>query len=272
MSDDPPRITLVENPYTPRVDADGVPLSRLRPYHPVARACGVCPARCCHLPVTLSLPDVVRLCDVLSLPFAAALVMVPSPKSTASFVVDYDARYCGEPGDWTGEAVIQLRRDETGACVGVHAIGAERRCGIYAARPGFCRTYPMAWHSDRHRGGAATVLCPVPYALCPAEAEAVEAAATTSDQYWTWHEAVVAEWAAARRDDRSPAAFLAFSLPRVAERTGDDAEWALRTGTAPERLRDAMATAGMLPSVGPAPPASDGAAPSLPSDQDPDAR
>lgn len=86
------------------------------------RACGPGCAYCCHLPVTLSLPEALRIVDHLEGQGAAALAAVRAA------VVAADEAAAGEDD----EALFLSRRP----CA---FLGGDLRCTIYAVRPLACR-------------------------------------------------------------------------------------------------------------------------------------
>lgn len=242
------RVELRPQPFTPTCDSEGRPTSKIAPYLPVRDPCTLCPARCCRLNVKVSLPDALHFCTTLGVPFFAGLTLVPSEDPEHAFALDPDPRFVGPEDAWPGTAEIQLRRREDGGCASLVKVGEHERCGVYSARPSFCRTYPASWRAETVEGGPATILCPVPYGIDPdAEAE-LRGQIQRSIRLWRLHDEVVGAWNAAEAP-RTPEAFLRFAIPRVAARLEVDPGPTLAEGTRDQRLYDAMVSSKV---VGPA--------------------
>lgn len=240
---------LLRSAMTPLANADGsLRHAGAAPYQPVLDACSLCPARCCHLNVKVSLPDAIRYSTILDLPFFAGMTVVPSDHATHAARVVRDVRLIPEEQGWLGAIELQLRRTSSGACHALTDIGGYLRCSAYAARPSICRLYPYTWTSDVAKGSPGVILCPVPYAITPsAEAEALRAIERSIED-WELHDDVVAEWHAAPIDDtaRTIDAFLAFAIGRAAEKMGVNAQITLAKGTPQERLYGAMVASGVI--------------------------
>lgn len=241
-------VKLLRSALTPLANDDGTPRARLpAPYLPVLHACDLCPARCCRLNVKVSLPDAIRYCVTLGVPFFAGLVLVPSTHATHAFSVEHDPRSMENVGEWPGRAEIQLRRKPDGSCHALISIGGYERCGVYAARPSLCRLYPMSWTSDVAKGSPGMILCPVPYGVTESEERRFLADIETSIENWELHDDVVEEWhRESAPADRTVDAFLAFAVPRTAELLGVDPKGVLDSGTAPERLFQEMRRSGIV--------------------------
>ena len=97
MSNDDPQnekrpygLKIIRNAMVPLVDEQGNSRS-FGPYKGVVGACNLCPARCCRYTVKVSIPDALRFCTVLGVPFFAGLRLVASD-SPRAFTVKYDSR------------------------------------------------------------------------------------------------------------------------------------------------------------------------------------
>ncbi len=232
--------------FAPLADAKGAPRSRIAPYLPVLQACNLCQARCCRLNVKVCLPDAVHYCATLGVPFFAGLTMVPSEDPEHAFQLDEGPRFRQEGKPWPGTAEIQLRRREDGGCTSLIRVGEHERCGVYGARPAFCRTYPAAWTAETMQGGPAAIVCPVPYGIDPAhEAELVQDI-QRSIRFWGLHDRIVAEWNQ-MSTSRSVQEFLQFAIPRTCEALDMEAGLTLARGDRERRLYQAMLDAKVIP-------------------------
>ena len=228
----------------PLVDEQGNPRT-FSPYKGVVGACNLCPARCCRYMVKVSIPDALRFCRVLGLPFFAGLRLVASDSERA-FRVDYDSRLFPEfdEANYGGKAEIALIQRDDGGCSHLVGIGGYERCGVYAARPSTCRLYPVVWESDVAQGGPPVISCPVAYGMTPAMEDDFYRDAKESIENWQLHDELLREWEAeSERDDESSTdalTFLRFVFTKAAERLGVELKEALDLGTPFERLADAM--------------------------------
>lgn len=230
-------IRLQPNPYTVRIDDDGNPRTPIAPYGAVAGACRLCPAKCCRSKVNVSLPDALRLSSTLGVPLFSLLTVVPS-ESEHAFRLDADARWAtAEP--WAGRAELALKRLDDGRCRGLIEFDGYFRCGIYAARPSFCRTYPVRWSSNVAHGGPAVLHCPIPYGIDDAEAETLVMEIERQIDDWNTHDEIVAAWNASA-GPFTIEAFVEVAVTRAREATGLHAPDALAPGTPDERLAQAM--------------------------------
>lgn len=225
--------------FTPLADEAGGPRRRPAPYLPVIDPCPLCPARCCRLSVKVSLPDAVHYCLTLGVPFFAGLTLLPSEDPEHAFILDEDPRLTRPSSPWTGRAEIHLRRHEDGRCHGLMKVGEHDRCGVYGARPAFCRTYPVAWRAETVEGGPKAVLCPVPYGIDPKHEAELVAQIQRSIRYWKLHDRVVAEWNETNLP-RGVQDFLRFAIRRVCEELQQDPGPTLAEGLRDQRLFDAM--------------------------------
>lgn len=238
-------IELLKNVMAPLTHADGTAKSALQPYRPVMNPCVLCPGRCCRLAVKLSLADALHYCAVLDVPFFAGITIAQSPRAEHSFRLDADPRFVAPELKWNGNAELRLRRTDDGACHALVNIGGYDRCGVYAARPMVCRTYPVSWTSVTAKGAPEAILCPVPYGIGPAEEAQVRADIETSILRWERHDKIVAAWNATEIE-RTVEQFLAFALPLAAQDEGIDAARLLQGGSVTQRLYDAMLDSGVL--------------------------
>lgn len=246
--DEPPALRVLHTPWAPVTDAEGRSASKIQPYPPMVSPCKVCPARCCHTIVKASLPDVLRWCRTLDLPFFAGFWIEPSLDARRGFLLDRDPRLVDPDDGWPGRAEIRLRRRPGGACIGLTDVGGYPRCGVYAARPNVCRLYPISWAHGDERAGPEAILCPAPFAVTPSVAVQAEADAVLARRWWGVHEAVVAEWAAAEVPDRGLERGLGFLLERAADRLGEPVpEVALARGDPDARLGVELADRGIIP-------------------------
>jgi Fe-S-cluster containining protein len=241
-------IKILRNAMAPLANDDGAPRTKgIAPYLPVLHACDLCPGRCCRLNVKVSLPDAIRYCTTLGLPFFAGMTFVPSPHPTHAFKVEHDPHVNPEKEGWLGTCEIQLRRRDDGSCHALVNIGGYERCGIYSARPSLCRLYPFIWTSDVAKGNPGMILCPVPYGVTEAEERKALNDIERSIESWELHDDVVAEW-----HDREPPegrtvrAFLSFAVPRTAQILGVSYGDTLAIGAPNERLFEAMMRSGVL--------------------------
>ena len=206
---------IIHTPFVSVTDAQGRSQSKRQPYRPMLDPCRLCPARCCHTEVKVSLPDVIRLCGTLKLPFFAAFVFEPSTNHRRGIRLAQDDRLSALDEEWTGLAEIRMRRRDNGGCFGLNDIGGYLRCGVYDARPMNCRLYPLSWEDDAGRFGPTSVLCPAPFAVTPEVARQAESDAATAHGYWSIHETAVARWNASTTEATVEAA-LPFLLTEVA--------------------------------------------------------
>ena len=232
-------VRLLHQAFVPRIDESGRPRSKLGHPDAITGPCRICPARCCSMVVRLALPEGIHLSRTLQVPFFSALTLVASDHPYHAFRLDPDPRWVANDGPWSGRAELALRRREDGSCHALVEIGGYLRCGIYAARPSFCRTYPVKWTSDVAEGGPVRVVCPIPYGVSDAEALLLEQEIERSIEGWELHDDVVDVW------NRGPGpftaeAFVAFAVPRVAREMGIEVPDALVYGTPTERLDEAM--------------------------------
>lgn len=243
MSDE--KVEIRGQAFAPLADAEGAPRSRIAPYLPVLNACNLCPARCCRLNVKVCLPDAVHYCATLGVPFFAGLTMVGSEDPEHAFALDEGPRFAEADTPWPGRAEIQLRRRKDGRCQSLIKVGEHDRCGVYGARPAFCRTYPVAWTAETVQGGPAAVVCPVPYGITPDhEAELVQDV-QRSIRFWGLHDRIVAEWNAMSAP-RSVQDFLQFAIPRTCEVLDMEAGLTLVRGDRERRLYQAMLDAKVI--------------------------
>jgi Fe-S-cluster containining protein len=242
MAQDDEAVVLLPQPFTPLADAEGRPRTRLAPYLPVVGACSLCPARCCRLHVKLSVPDAVHFAVTLGVPLFAGLRPVASEDPEHAFRLDRDPRVVAEDAPWPGTAELELVRRPDGGCHALVQVGAHERCGVYGARPSFCRTYPVAWRGEKMEGGPKVIMCPVPYGIDPDEEARLRADLARSIRLWAAHDALVAEWNATP-GPHTVEAFSAFAVPRAAAVLGVRADGVLAEGHREQRLYDAMLAA-----------------------------
>ena len=235
-------LKIVRNAMVPLVDEQGNSRS-FGPYKGVVGACNLCPARCCRYTVKVSIPDALRFCTVLGVPFFAGLRLVASDSSRA-FTVKYDSRVFPDinEADFCGKAEIALNRREDGGCSHLVEIGGYERCGVYSARPSTCRLYPVVWESEVAQGGPPVISCPVAYGITPDMESSFYRDAAESIENWQLHDDLLEEWEASSENDfpRDALTFLNFVLSRAAERRGIELEGVLDAGTPFERLAQAM--------------------------------
>ncbi len=231
-------VRLLPYPMTVRVDAHGQPRTPISPFGAIMDACRVCPARCCRYQVTVSLPDALRFCRTLGVPLFAGLTIVPSDHDAHAFCLDPDPRWRFE-GSWPGRAELALKRRADGRCHALVDVGGYPRCGVYAARPSLCRTYPVRWTSAVAEGGPPTIHCPVPYGIRDDEADQLEQDIEAQIDAWELHDDVVAAWND-RDDPKTIEAFISFAIPLTASMLGVQVPEVLAPGTPEEQLREAM--------------------------------
>lgn len=232
---------------TPKVDAEGK-LKHYSRFTPVDRACELCPARCCHLSVHVSLPEVLEFCTVLEVPFHAAFCFVPG-EGSRSFEIDAkdDWRAGRYKEEWPGRGLIALRRKESGACQYLVDVGGFLRCGVYEVRPATCRLYPLTWESETAQGGPPMVLCPIPYMVTPERERRFQKDVDRALTNWALHEAVLSEWHARGPEaSKKPDDFLEFALRATAERLKVDPWRALQKHDASSLLFAAMVDSGVV--------------------------
>ncbi len=232
---------------TPKVDAQGK-LKHYSRFTPVDRACELCPARCCHLTVHVSLPEVLRFCSVLEVPFHAAFWFVPG-EGPRSFELDAknDRRAGRYREEWPGRGSIALRRLESGACQYLVDVGGFLRCGAYELRPATCKLYPLSWETETARGGPPVVLCPIPYMVTPERERRFKRDVAKALEDWAIHEEILALWHARDSEaSRRPDDFLRFVLPLAGERLSIDPWRALQIDDASTLLFSAMLESGAV--------------------------
>ena len=234
------KVVLVDGSWTPLVDDNGHSRSHslessngqtLTPVGqtltPVIDQCDVCPAKCCYQKVTLSLPDAIEFCQTLGIPFLSALRFSPDPDGqSSSFLLDHDSRLNPEcqPDEWPGKADITLPRLDNDGCYFLVDIGGYKRCGVYAARPSTCRTYPMSYETRDETtvvASKARVSCPAPLAVDATMEEEFKDAVISARRKWLIHQQVIEEWEAFEPEDgRTAENFLLFAIPRAAQLSG----------------------------------------------------
>ncbi len=240
-------LEVLSNAFAPRTDDEGKPLSRIQPYPPMVNPCQICPARCCHTTVKLSLPDALHFCSTLALPFFTSISIVASTENSRSFRLDRDDRFVDPQDGWAGWAELCLRRDQNGACRSLVKIDGYYRCGVYAARPAACRMYPLSYKYEGSVGGPDAIMCPVPYAVTPSQESQLLEVVQSSEKGWGIHEQAVAAWNQEERSERSLESFLKSVLPLVAGLTGHDLSPILTQGTAEQRAYIEMGERRLLP-------------------------
>jgi Fe-S-cluster containining protein len=202
------------------VGADG--RSRLpTPLAPAIDPCRVCPARCCHQQVIVSVPEALRIADTLDVPLAAVVDFVPLG-GPHTFPFDGTAARSSVWHAFEGTAAIALRRRDDGACWFLVDLDGFKRCGAYALRPGSCRLYPLSFEWGDLRSGPAQMLCPVPFAVTDGVVAAVEAAAAQTIDDWTRHDLLVEGWSKAEVPTRSPELFWSYALDQLGRPDGED--------------------------------------------------
>ncbi len=195
---------------TPKLDRDGAAVGASL-YPPSSNPCPNCPAKCCTSRIETSLPDVVRFCTTLSLPFHQAFELATGGQKP--FELD--------DGHW----ILVLRREADGYCRFLGRWGDDLRCGVYPVRPTTCRLYPFAFEHGGVRHAPGVVHCPVPFGM-GAEAEARMAAeAARGVAEWAAHDAICAAWKKKKKIKiRSFGAFLAYAIPKAAKAIGVDGD------------------------------------------------
>ena len=235
-------LKIIRNAMVPLLDEHGKPRG-FGPYNGVVGACNICPARCCRYTVKVSIPDALRFCKVLGVPFFAGLNLVASD-SVRAFTVSYDSRLFPDVSedDFCGKAEIALNRREDGGCSHLVEIGGYERCGVYSARPSTCRLYPVVWESEVARGGPPIISCPVAYGMTPKMEADFYRDASESIENWQLHDELVERWEMSSEDEfpRDAMTFLNFVLSRAAERSGIELAGVLDHGTPFERMAEAM--------------------------------
>ena len=243
------KVVFVDGPWTPLVDDRGHPRRSTdvysvgsgngQPLKPVKDQCDTCPAKCCHNRVVLSIPDAIEFCQTLGIPLLSALRFSPAPsESLKSFLLNHDSRLNPEckSSEWSGKADIILPMQNNKACGYLIDIRGYKRCGVYAARPSICRTYPMTFGFLDEISGEISpeisgenpglvvksrVSCPAPFPVDAAMEKEFKKAALSSREKWLVHSQVVAEWEAFESEDgRTAENFLLFSIPRAAQLLG----------------------------------------------------
>lgn len=231
-----------------RVDSEGRSKSKIAPYAPRVGACAICPAKCCRLSVKVSVADALHFCQTLGVPFFSGLTVEASAHPQHAFRLDADPRWTAEPEAWPGRAELALRRRSDGGCHALVDVGGYERCGLYAARPSFCRTYPVTWKANDAEGGPPAVVCPVPYGITEAEEAQLTTEIERSIVAWEQHDDLVAEW----NGGAGPftiEAFIGFVVPRAAKVRGADLGCALSVGTADERHAQAVFDSGVVKAI-----------------------
>ncbi|MBK6683116.1 MAG: YkgJ family cysteine cluster protein [Deltaproteobacteria bacterium] len=241
------KVELLRHAMTPRTDAEGRPLTKILPYLPIKDPCQLCPAKCCKLVVKVSVPDAVHYCRTLGVPFFAGLTLAASTDEKRGFLLDRDPRVVAPEAAWPGRGEIQLRRRENGYCQGLVEVGGYERCGVYGARPTFCRTYPVSWTAETVQGGPPAILCPVPYALPPDVEANFKADIERQIDLWALHDRLVLEWNQASDQPRTIEAWLPFVLGRAGAELGVAVDPIITEGDGSQRLYEAMIEAKVLP-------------------------
>jgi Fe-S-cluster containining protein len=236
------KIEILRHAMTPKTDAEGRPLSKIVPYQPIKEPCLLCPAKCCKLMVKVCVGDAIHYCRTLGLPFFAGIMMVPTADERRTFLLDRDPRIVRENEAWPGRVELQLRRQDNGFCHGLVDIGGYERCGIYDARPTFCRTYPVSWSGETAQGGPPAVMCPVPYAITPPVEQAFLADNRRQIDLWTMHDEIARAWNQSDRP-RTIEALLEMIVPMAATKLGLGTDGIITLGDPAQRLYDVMTEA-----------------------------
>lgn len=234
-------LVLLRNPMTPKVDAEGRAI-QISPYRPMENPCRICPARCCHPLVHVSLPEALRLVAALELPFLEAIALVPDAEDGRAIELLPDPRITTYLTPFTGRAALVLRRKEAGGCIFLTELGGFLRCGVYGLRPSACRIYPLSWEKGNLQGGPQSVLCPVPYAVKPGSEELLDQVVSGALADWAIHRRILSAFdqeAGPRTLDR----FLDFAIPLAAEAAGVSQAIAIRRAGAAELFTEALLAA-----------------------------
>ncbi len=247
-------VELMRHAFTPLVDEQGNPRSRIpSPYLPIVGACSTCAARCCRLIVKLSLPDAIRYCNTLQVPFFVGLRLTPSAHLRHSFKVDNDPRVMSFPENYQGAAEIMLRRRDDGACASLLEIAGHQRCGVYGARPTICRQYPLGFSSPVAKGGPEVVICQVPYGVTPQEEEELKKEMARSIEDWELHDDVVEYWNQQEHSSRTVRDFLEFAIPVTAKEMDVGYEGILSDLNVDQQLHQRMVKSKVVPDYGQSP-------------------
>ena len=201
------RLPVIYEPttMTPQLDAHAKPRTATL-YPPSADPCPACAANCCTSRVEVSIPDFVRFCATLALPFGVAFELVEGGQRP--FELD------------VGPRIAVLRREADGYCRFLGRWDSEKRCGVYGVRPATCRLYPFTFRVGDVRHGPRTIRCPVPFGLSPDRAKAMKADARQAIDEWALHDRITKQWAR-RRKNRSLQAFLRFVVTKLLDTAAD---------------------------------------------------
>ncbi|HNW34662.1 MAG TPA: YkgJ family cysteine cluster protein [Candidatus Ozemobacteraceae bacterium] len=127
--------------------------------------CGRCDARCCRtFLVPLNGADIIRLSRHLAVPIGEWCVLEPISDATTEYTY-FSIRLTGE------ERYIPCLNRENGSCIFLQRSSLRAGCGIYEARPGMCRSYPITFSSGKaeYMDGC---ICPERWQLEPADESA----------------------------------------------------------------------------------------------------
>jgi Fe-S-cluster containining protein len=223
------KISFIESSMTPLVNDRGDPYSMEsndeQPLEPMIDQCEVCPAKCCAGIVILSLPDAIEFCQTLGVPFLSGLRFNfwQDVVTETAFPLDHDERISPEsqPGQWTGKADITLPRNDDGICKFLVDMNGYKRCGVYAARPSGCRTYPLAFKRSGKRTGPQQIACSAPFGVTRKMENEYRIAAASSHKNWCVHSQVIKQWEAFEPEDgRTVENFLLYTIPLAARLSG----------------------------------------------------
>lgn len=120
--------------------------------------CERCDSRCCRTYIVpLNGIDIVRISLHLGTPISEWCVLEPISEQISEYAY-FSIRLTGET-----RYIVCLKR-ENGSCMFLQRSSLRAACGIYEARPGMCRSYPITYcaGSAEHTDGC---ICPERWAL-----------------------------------------------------------------------------------------------------------
>ena len=194
----------------------------LQPLEFSLNPCAHCPGHCCSGVVALTTVEALRLCLTLSLPLDHVVVRSPvqegaqgTPQTLPTALSD-------------GVFTLQLRHKGV-QCVFLHHVEGRGMCAAHAVRPAICRLYPYdVDDGGRHVRVGGQNLCPVRWLHDDAADARVERDVRQMDADMAQEKKLLSAWKRRKSGNNSWAAYIVFSVNKLAHALGFDAAEILR--------------------------------------------